>query len=518
MWMRLVPYVSRSFSIWDAPVPALSIQSSTKRRTTAVTTVGPRQVQGKNQKNEMNQKNPMNQKNLMNHDYLTHTNLKQTGTIIHNEMNGNWNGNTNEKRNENNSMFEKNDSWSKKNFDFISNAHSISNLNSNSTSHSNSVVNSNLNSHSIVNSTSIVNSNSHLIASNDDNSHSNLHLSNRSIAPLSRPRIERSASIVILGTPNAGKSKLMNVCIGSQISAVSPKSHTTRANVAGVVTEGDTQLVFWDTPGVMPRDPSKGIGMVLAQAWKAAMNADVAILMIDAARRVQDAEIELATTYVARFKNAKTRKVLVLNKIDLLVDRTELLPLVEKFSKMIEFDAVFMVSALQYDGVEDLKDFLFAMSKPSKWLFEPSAASAFTPQQLVSEIIREKLYQRLNQEIPYNIIQETSEWRLISQNEFTAVQRALKKSEDGTPVPETTIEVGAAGALRIGQILYVSKASAAKVVVGASGNTIRAITETAQADIEKALSKPVILSLIVKVGKPVDYAAPKNDIQSIMNR
>ena len=131
----------------------------------------------------------------------------------------------------------------------------------------------------------------------------------------------------------------MNVLVGLNISAVSPKRHTTRANTLGVLTEGDTQVVFCDTPGILPRDPSSGLGRVISSSWKTAQNSDVAILLIDASKRISDAELNLASSFSTKFSpNKKTdgveesccKLLLVLNKIDLISDRTDLLPLVEQ--------------------------------------------------------------------------------------------------------------------------------------------------------------------------------------------
>lgn len=313
----------------------------------------------------------------------------------------------------------------------------------------------------------------------------------------------------------------MNVLIGKNISAVSPKSHTTRVNVLGVVTEGDTQLVFCDTPGIMPKDPSTGIGRILADSWKTALTSDVAILLIDASRRLQDAELTLTGNFATHFKNTKTKLLLVLNKIDLVRDHTDMLPMIDQLSKYVTFDAVFMISSLKYDGVEDVKDFLFAMSKRKPWQFNSSDNSSFTPQQHAEEIIREKLYQRLNQEVPYNITQNLLDWRDISQGEFEEIQKELK-SRNNDLIEESESDNSDLNAtesaekskeskpyipaLRIVEQLSVSKASLVGLVVGSKGATLRSITQAAQVDMEKMFNRPVLLSIRVKL---VEKTAPK---------
>ena len=247
---------------------------------------------------------------------------------------------------------------------------------------------------------------------------------------------QRTTRVAIMGTPNAGKSMLMNVLVRHKVSAVSPKSHTTRINTVGVTTEGDTQLVFVDTPCIMPREVRGALGRMMADAWRGALSADVAILLVDSARRLGDAERALARDFATHFGGA-TKKLLILNKIDLLRDRSDLLPLIEQLTAITEFDAVFLISALQYDGVEDVKDFLFAMSAKRPWEFAADTASPAAPPDRVAEIIREKLYQRLNQEVPYAITQLLGEWRELPAAEYAELQLRFAPDAATTAAADT---------------------------------------------------------------------------------
>jgi GTPase Era involved in 16S rRNA processing len=322
------------------------------------------------------------------------------------------------------------------------------------------------------------------------------------------------------------------------------------------------------------------IGRMMMEAWEGALDADVAILLVDAARRLGDAEMALAHQFSSNFPTPEaaaaagapvssvTKRLLVLNKIDLVRDRTDMLPLIERLTAICEFDAVFLISALRYDGVEDLKDFLFAMSARRPWEHAPDADSEMTDQQRCAEIIREKLYQRLNQEVPYAVEQQLGEWRELSDDEFRELQRRFNTESTSEPaadpsaapvasseqpayqdfdatllgdaevaVPEapavrnlnslakrsptiakpspaasTPSSADKPKALRIVQFLHVTKDSQAKILVGHGGATLKAITARAQEDLERLLSRPVVLSLRVRLksGKR-DHAAASSE-------
>jgi GTPase len=275
---------------------------------------------------------------------------------------------------------------------------------------------------------------------------------------------QRCAFVALIGAPNVGKSTLTNALVGTKVSIVTPKVQTTRMLVRGIAIEGESQLIFVDTPGIF--SPRRRLDRAMVgTAWASAADADVVALVIDARGGVSDDDEAILRTLA----DTRATKVLVLNKID-LVAKPELLKLTETLNARASFAATFMVSALKNNGVADLKSWLAGHAPDGPWLYPEDQISDAPLRQLAAEITREKLYLRLHQELPYQSAVETEVWKELRD-----------------------------GAVRIEQTIYVARESQRKIVLGKGGQAIRAIGAAARADIAAAIEQPVHLFLHVKV-------------------
>jgi len=274
----------------------------------------------------------------------------------------------------------------------------------------------------------------------------------------------RCGFIALIGAPNAGKSTLINALVGSKVSIVSHKVQTTRMLVRGIAIEGAAQLIFVDTPGIFAPKRRLDRAMVTT-AWTGAHDADLTVLLIDA-RKGTDVE---NGAIIDKMQEVGGKKVLLLNKID-LVEKESLLALAKAANERIAFAATFMVSALNGNGVADLKTWLAGQVQSGPWHYPPDQISDAPMRQLAAEITREKLFERLHQELPYQSTVETESW---------------KELKDGS--------------IRIEQTIYVERESQRKIVLGKAGQTIKAIGADARKDIAEATETKVHLFLFVKV-------------------
>ena len=283
--------------------------------------------------------------------------------------------------------------------------------------------------------------------------------------------VERTSCgfVALLGAPNAGKSTLINALVGSKVAGVSRKAQTTRASLRGIVLEGAAQIIFVDTPGLFAPKRRLDRAMV-ASAWAAAADADVLALLVDAHTELRDAAIsEASAAILATLRESNARKVLVLNKID-LVDRPALLALSARLNAALKFDETFMISATTGDGLDGLRRSLAAMMAPGPWLYPEDQITDAPLRHLAAEITREKLFERLHDELPYQTTVETDSWK-----------------------------VQANGSARVEQTIFVSRDSHKKIVIGEGGRTIKAIGVAARKEITEANDAPVHLFLFVKV-------------------
>jgi len=274
----------------------------------------------------------------------------------------------------------------------------------------------------------------------------------------------RCGFVALIGAPNAGKSTLLNALVGSKVTIVSRKVQTTRALIRGIAVEGNAQLIFVDTPGIfLPR--RRLDRAMVTTAWGGAHDADLVGVLIDA-RKGLDEEAE---AILERLAEVRQPKLLILNKVD-LVAKENLLTLAKTANDKAAFEATFMVSALKGDGVGDLKRWLAGRVQAGPWLYPADQMSDAPLRQLAAEITREKLFERLHQELPYHSTVETEVWK------------ELRK-----------------GDIRIEQTIYVERESQRKIVLGKGGMTIKAIGEAARKEIADIADAKVHLFLFVKV-------------------
>ncbi len=274
----------------------------------------------------------------------------------------------------------------------------------------------------------------------------------------------RCGFVALIGAPNAGKSTLLNALVGSKVTIVSRKVQTTRALIRGIAVDGASQLIFVDTPGIfLPR--RRLDRAMVTTAWSGAHEADLVAVLIDARKGID----EEADGILERLADVKPTKVLVLNKID-VVAKEALLTLANAANAKAKFDSIFMISALTGDGVADLKGWLASRVPPGPWLYPPDQMSDAPMRQLAAEITREKMFERLHQELPYHSTVETETWKELR-----------------------------GGDIRIEQTIYVERESQRKIVLGKGGQAIKAIGEAARKDIAGIVEAKVHLFLFVKV-------------------
>ena len=279
----------------------------------------------------------------------------------------------------------------------------------------------------------------------------------------------RCGFVAIIGAPNAGKSTLINALVGEKVSIVTRKAQTTRSTVRGVLTRGDAQIVFVDTPGLFAPKRRLDRAMV-ASAWGAAADADLLMLLIDARKEVDEASLtEETQSILSAVGEIGKPRLAVLNKID-LVERPKLLELTARLNAALAFEETFMVSAATGDGLGQLLDRLAAIIPAGPWLYPEDQITEAPIRSLAAEITREKLIERLHDELPYQATVETEEWR---------------EKPDGSA--------------RVEQTIFVSRESHRKIVLGEGGRTIKAIGAAARKDISEAHGAPVHLFLHVKV-------------------
>ena len=208
----------------------------------------------------------------------------------------------------------------------------------------------------------------------------------------------------IIGAPNAGKSTLVNQLVGSKISIVSHKVQTTRARIRAILAEGNTQVVLVDTPGIFVPKRKLDTAMV-DNAWAGATEADAVLVMVDARRGFDDQ----VKAIIEHLKQYRTKAMLAINKSD-LVRPAQLLPLSEELNAAFPFTETFMVSALTGSGVAKLKERLLAQMPEGPWHYPEDQTADLNLRFLAAEITREKIYERLHEELPYSSTVETENW------------------------------------------------------------------------------------------------------------
>ncbi|OWY07798.1 GTPase Era [Thioclava sp. F42-5] len=276
----------------------------------------------------------------------------------------------------------------------------------------------------------------------------------------------RAGFVALIGEPNAGKSTLLNAMVGAKVSIVTHKVQTTRARIRGVAMEGQSQIVFVDTPGIFRPRRRLDRAMVNA-AWGGAADADMIVLLVEAHRGLTPGVESILGAL--RGREGTQPVALAINKID-KVKSEELLGLTAKLNEAFEFTKTFMISAERGYGVQDLKEWLAGEMPEGPWLYPEDQIADLPMRMIAAEITREKLTLRLHEELPYQLTVETESW---------------EERKDGSA--------------RIDQVIYVARDGHKGIILGKGGETIKAISKAAREELIEFLDRPVHLFLQVKV-------------------
>ncbi len=276
----------------------------------------------------------------------------------------------------------------------------------------------------------------------------------------------RAGFAALIGEPNAGKSTLLNRMVGAKVSIVTHKVQTTRARIRGVALEGESQIVFVDTPGLF-RPRRRLDRAMVAAAWGGAADADVVLLLIEAHRGITEG---VAAILDSLTEKAESRRIaLAINKID-RVEAPALLGLSQEMNARFPFVETFMISAERGHGVDDLRRWIAGEMPEGPWLYPEDQIADLPMRMIAAEMTREKLTLRLHQELPYELTVETEGW---------------EERKDGSA--------------RIDQVVYVARDGHKGIVLGKKGETIKAVSTAARAEIAAFLDRKVHLFLTVKV-------------------
>ena len=275
----------------------------------------------------------------------------------------------------------------------------------------------------------------------------------------------KSAMIAICGRPNVGKSTLTNTLVGEKVAIVSNKPQTTRNRICGILDRGDTQFVFMDTPGFHKPRTKLGDYMV-SVVENSVSDVDLCLLLVEPIANIGSQEEGL----IARFRELGVPAILVINKIDEVEDKEQLLSVIAAYSKAFPFDAVIPISAKTGEGVEDLLKTCESYAVESPWFFPEGMTSDQPERQVIAEIIREKMLWNLEKEIPH-----------------------------GTAVEITRFSERDNGIVDVEATIYCEKASHKGIIIGKGGQMLKKISTQARADCERFMGTKVYLQTWIKV-------------------
>ena len=281
----------------------------------------------------------------------------------------------------------------------------------------------------------------------------------------------KSAFVTIAGRANAGKSSLLNALVGEKIAAVSDKPQTTRTKITGVLTEGDTQFVFMDTPG-MHKAKNKLSEHMIKTVNETVTGVDIILLVCDCTKKVSDNERNL----IAAFKAGKTKVILVLNKIDLISDRDKdlLIERLAEYSALYDFLEVIPVSVLNNEGLDIIMRVLNENAVEGPHYFPDDKFTDQPEKVLMSEIIREKALNNLNEEVPHGVA--------------VTIER-LNEREDRNGEPIMDVEA----------TIFCERDSHKGILIGKGGSMLKKIGQEARIDLEDFFQIKVNLQCWVKV-------------------
>ncbi len=280
------------------------------------------------------------------------------------------------------------------------------------------------------------------------------------------PPETRTAFVAITGKPNVGKSSLLNRLLGEKVAIVSPRPQTTRNRITGVLTQGETQIVFIDTPGL--HKPKTRLGeFMVTQVNTSVADVDLALLVVEPEGEITKAEAALAESFSVQKRPA----VAVINKIDTLPRKELLIPRMEALSHLYAFDEVIPISALTGEGVDTLLGCIIGKAKPGPHFFPDDALTDQPERVIAAEIIREKLLFHLFEEIPHG----------------TAVEiESMKERKTGDIIDITAT-------------IFCEKAGHKGMIIGKNGQMLKTIATAARQDLERFLDTKVNLQCWVKV-------------------
>ncbi|HZV46100.1 MAG TPA: GTPase Era [Thermodesulfovibrionales bacterium] len=275
----------------------------------------------------------------------------------------------------------------------------------------------------------------------------------------------RSGYVSIIGQPNVGKSTLLNTILGEKVAIVTPKPQTTRNRLLGIKTIPDAQIIFIDTPGI--HRPQHKLGETMVKTAVGALHeVDVILFM------VEPHEPDKKTmSIIALLRTVKFPVILLINKID-TIKKQELLPIIDRFSELYSFKEIIPISAIKQDGINMLVKTICDNLPPGPHYFPDDLFTDQAERFMVSEIIREKIMEMTEEELPYSVALEIITWT---------------EREDGL--------------ISISCNIYVEREGQKAIIIGKHGSMLKAIGSAARIDIEKLLNTKVFLALWVKVKK-----------------
>lgn len=276
----------------------------------------------------------------------------------------------------------------------------------------------------------------------------------------------KTAFIAIVGCPNVGKSSILNRLLGQKIAIVSDKPQTTRTKIMGVLTEGDTQLVFTDTPGF--HRPRTKLGEKMVQAVSDSVSGvDACLFVVEPEGELRPAELEL----VEKFKKLKMPVILAINKVDTLPDKEVLMARILELSKTYDLEAVVPVSALRGINMDELLSEMKKLAEESVFFFPEDTLTDQPERVIAAEIIREKLLRNLDREIPHGVA--------------VSIEK-MREREDSD-------------IMDIEAVIYCEKDSHKGIIIGKNGAMLKRISTRAREDMEKFFQCHINLRCWVKV-------------------
>ena len=273
---------------------------------------------------------------------------------------------------------------------------------------------------------------------------------------------------LIVGKPNVGKSTLLNSLVGEKVSIVSRKAQTTQRNTTGVITKDNSQLIFFDTPGLNKIEKN----IRISETFKTvAENVDVLIYMVDNTKKSQSIDDQFRN-WLNNNENKFKKKILIINKID-CIEKVNLFEITKKINSVINFDETFFISLSKKSGMERFLNWVEKQAYSNEWLFQQTYKSNISKKNFLSELTREKVFEYIHEEIPYNLEINTD-----------------------------YIEPSGNKSLKVYQTVWLNKKSHKPIILGKEGKSIKMISVQARLDMQKFLKSKVHLFIRLKMKKP----------------